>query len=60
MSKSSDTKLDEEEFAKCLKKPLVQYSDMPTEMGNEAVEVVTMAIDKFVALRDWEGASGKI
>jgi hypothetical protein len=30
---------------------------MPTEMGNEAVEVCTMAIDKFVASHDWEGAS---
>ena len=34
-----------------------QYSDMPTEMGNEAVEVVTMALDKFQANRDYEGAS---
>ena len=34
-----------------------QYSDMPTEMGNEAVEVCTMALDKFQSSRDYEGAS---
>lgn len=89
MSKASE--IDEEEFQKCLKKPIVkvsniitcrfsldsnltyylqynlqqclrllkltQYSDMPNEMGAEAVEVVTMALDKFVASRDWEQAS---
>lgn len=30
---------------------------MPTEMGNEAVEVCTMALDKFQASHDYEGAS---
>jgi len=30
---------------------------MPTEMGNEAVEVCTMALDKFNASRDYENAS---
>ena len=40
MFQSKDSKIDEEEFQKCLKKPLVQYSDMPSEMGNEAVEVI--------------------
>ena len=30
---------------------------MPTEMGNEAVEVCTMALDKFQASRDYEAAS---
>lgn len=30
---------------------------MPTEMGNEAVEVCTMALDKFNANRDFESAS---
>ena len=30
---------------------------MPTEMGNEAVEVCTMALDKFQSNRDYEGAS---
>ena len=30
---------------------------MPTEMGNEVVEVCTMALDKFNSNRDYEGAS---
>jgi len=31
-----------------------QYSDMPTEMGSEAVEIVTMALDKFQANKNYE------
>lgn len=54
---NAGNELDEEEFQKSMKKPLVKYSDMPTEMGNEAVEVCTMALDKFLANRDWESAS---
>ena len=33
---------------------------MPTEMGNEAVEVCTTTLDKFQANRDYEGASAAI
>jgi len=58
MPKSTE-KIDVEEFEKSKKKPLVKYSDMPTEMGNEAVEVCTMALDKFNVNRDYESASGK-
>lgn len=31
-----------------------QYSDMPTEMGAEAVEIITMAVDKFQAKKNYE------
>ncbi|EJK49333.1 hypothetical protein THAOC_31799 [Thalassiosira oceanica] len=34
-----------------------EYSDMPGELGNEMIEICTMAMDKFVAKRDYEGAS---
>jgi len=34
-----------------------QYSDMPTEMGSEAVEIVTMALDKFQANKNYEAAA---
>ncbi|KAL7482204.1 hypothetical protein ACHAW6_012100 [Cyclotella cf. meneghiniana] len=54
---SPNVTIDEEEFQKCIKKPLVKYSDMPTELGNEAVEVCTTALDKFQNSRDYEGAS---
>lgn len=97
MSKSSGkvVHIDEEEFQKSMKKPLVkvkrlyldsmlvtfsthdarhlashydstrytshkQYSDMPTEMGNEIVEICTTALDKFLLNRDYEGASTAI
>ena len=33
---------------------LLQYSDMPTEMGAEAVEIITMAVDKFQAKKNYE------
>lgn len=31
-----------------------KYSDMPTEMGGEAVEIITMAVDKFQANTNYE------
>ena len=37
-----------------------QFSDMPTEMGNEIVEICTTALDKFLLNRDYEGASTAI
>lgn len=37
-----------------------QHSDMPTEMGNEIVEICTAALDKFLLNRDYEGASTAI
>jgi hypothetical protein len=33
---------------------------MPTEMGNEIVEICTTALDKFLLNRDYEGASTAI
>ena len=36
---------------------LAKYSDMPTEMGNDAVDIATMAIDKFQSTNDYESAS---
>lgn len=46
----------------CLIPPVTrtQYSDMPTEMGNEIVEICTSALDKFLLNRDYEGASTAI
>ena len=32
----------------------LKYSDMPTEMGGEAVEIITMALDKFQSNRNYE------
>lgn len=63
MEKSSGkavVKIDQEAFQKSMKKSLVKYSDMPTEMGNEIVEVCTTALDKFLVNRDYEGASAAI
>ena len=37
--------------------PSWKYSDMPTEMGNDAVDIATMAIDKFQSTNDYESAS---
>ena len=40
--------------------PLDKYSDMPTEMGNDAVDIATMAIDKFQSTNDYESTSALI
>ena len=40
--------------------PTIQYSDLPTEMGNDVVDIATMAIDKFQSTNDYESASALI
>lgn len=32
----------------------MKYSDMPTEMGAETVEIITMAVDKFQGTKNYE------
>jgi len=54
---SLGSKLSEEELRKVISRPLVKYSDMPTEMGSEAVEIVTMAMDKFQSNKNYESAA---
>eukprot|EP00984_Skeletonema_dohrnii_P010698 scaffold4193_cov109-Skeletonema_dohrnii-CCMP3373.AAC.2 len=43
-----------------LLRSVLKYSDMPTEMGNDAVDIATMAIDKFLSTNDYESASALI
>ena len=31
-----------------------KYSDMPTELGGEAVEIITLALDKFQSNKNYE------
>ncbi|GFH51384.1 Dynein light chain 4, axonemal [Chaetoceros tenuissimus] len=52
--------VDQEELKKLQTKPLIKYSDMPTEMGGEAVEIITMAIDKHQAKKNYESAAQMI
>eukprot|EP00979_Chaetoceros_neogracilis_P011312 scaffold2753_cov238-Chaetoceros_neogracile.AAC.1 len=54
---SNRNSINQDELKKLRTKPLVQYSDMPTEMGGEAVEIITMAVDKFQAKKNYEGAA---
>ena len=43
-----------EYFSVILSTHSFKYSDMPTEMGSEAVEIITMATDKFHAAKNYE------
>lgn len=52
-----EVEIDQEEFKRVFKKPLIKYSDMKTEMGNEVVEICTMALDKFQSSSDYENAA---
>jgi dynein light chain 4 len=47
----------QEAYKKLTSKPLIKYSDMTAEMANETQEVVTMALDKFIAQQNWEPAA---
>ncbi len=35
----------------------LQFSDMPPEIGNEAVEIISMAVDKFQSTKNYEAAA---
>jgi len=35
----------------------MQHSDMPSEIGNEAVEIIAMAVDKFQNSKNYEAAA---
>ena len=40
-----------------MSKPHVKFSDMTAEISGEAQELVTMAMDKYVAGANWEAAA---
>lgn len=48
------------EFKKVLQKPLVANEDMPTEMAQEVIEIITAAVDKFLSTENYEKAAHTI
>mmetsp|Transcript_21656 Transcript_21656/g.32324 ORF Transcript_21656/g.32324 Transcript_21656/m.32324 type:complete len:109 (+) Transcript_21656:69-395(+) len=57
ISAKTDDTLSDADLKKLMSKPLIKHSDMPSEMGNETVEILTMAMDKFLATKNYEAAS---
>eukprot|EP00592_Proboscia_alata_P018271 CAMPEP_0194406782 /NCGR_PEP_ID=MMETSP0176-20130528/4882_1 /TAXON_ID=216777 /ORGANISM="Proboscia alata, Strain PI-D3" /LENGTH=77 /DNA_ID=CAMNT_0039206101 /DNA_START=8 /DNA_END=238 /DNA_ORIENTATION=+ len=53
----SASTINDEQSRKIMSKALVKYSDMPTEMGQESVEIVTMALDKYQNNKNYEAAA---
>ncbi|CAM9793563.1 unnamed protein product, partial [Ectocarpus sp. 6 AP-2014] len=49
--------ISEAEFRKVISKPLIKSSDMPPEIVQEAVEIVTMSVDKFINVKNYEAAA---
>mmetsp|Transcript_18065 Transcript_18065/g.63935 ORF Transcript_18065/g.63935 Transcript_18065/m.63935 type:complete len:105 (-) Transcript_18065:50-364(-) len=45
------------ELRKVMSKPLVKSVDMTAEQSSEAVEIVTMAVDKYAATANYEKAA---
>lgn len=48
------------DFKKTLQKPLIASEDMSAETSAEAVEIITAAIDKFLATENYEKAAQSI
>ena len=46
--------LSEAELRKLIAKPIIKTTDMPQEMAQEAKEIVTSGIDKFINTKNWE------
>jgi dynein light chain 4 len=38
-------------------KPLIKYGDLTAEMAQETLEVMSAAMDKFIASQNWEAAA---
>lgn len=53
--------IDDATYRKLTSKPIIKSADMiPQEMANEAVEVVTLALDKYIASKNYEAAAKSI
>ena len=51
--------LSEAEYQKVVGKPVVQSCDMvPAEQANEALEIISMAVDKHVPTGNYEARRG--
>jgi len=49
------------DFNKLIEKPIVKVCDFaPQECVQEAIEVTTMAMDKFISKKDYDGAAKAI
>ncbi|CAM9175930.1 unnamed protein product [Phaeothamnion confervicola] len=58
---SSDMlEISDAEYRKLASKPLVKSADMSADQVGEALEVVTMSVDKFVATKNYEAAAAMI
>ncbi|KAG5186235.1 dynein light chain type 1-domain-containing protein [Tribonema minus] len=49
--------LSDAEYRKLVSKPVVKSADMSPEMSSEAIEVMTMAVDKFINVKNYEAAA---
>ncbi|GMI23542.1 hypothetical protein TrCOL_g11281 [Triparma columacea] len=49
--------ISEKEMRKLMSKALIKHTDMPQEMATETLEVITMAVDKFLNNKNYEAAS---
>ncbi|KAH8053747.1 hypothetical protein JL722_9222 [Aureococcus anophagefferens] len=53
--------LPDAEYRKIIAKPIVHACDMvPSDMSNEATEIITMAVDKYVTNGNYEAMSKMI
>jgi dynein light chain 4 len=54
---NSNSSNEQEALRKLMTKPLVKYHDMTPEVFAEAVELITMAVDKHVTSKNYEAAA---
>ena len=49
--------LTDAEYRKLVSKTLTRSVDMPAEVANEAMEVITMSVDKHAATKNYEASA---
>lgn len=59
-AKSSDplaTEITEQEYRKISSRPHLKFNDMTAEVCTETIEIITMACDKHVPVKNYEAAA---
>jgi len=51
---ATSTEINDAEYRKLIAKPIVKSTDMTKDMTIEVIDIITMAVDKFQATKNYE------
>ena len=54
MTTASTVEMSDADYRKLIAKPIVKSTDMTKDMTIEVIDIITMAVDKFQAAKNYE------